>query len=101
MTTKEKAAVMLAADAGAEIESQIRQATCLQTWVTNKNPSWNWDTFNYRVKPREPRRIWVNVYGGGVGSVVTTHKTKDAAIKCQREGQSHCVEAVEFVEVVK
>ena len=55
--TKEKIAVMQAAVDGATI-----QRTCGNgIWMTAWTQSWDWDSYEYRVKP-EPLTLWVNVY---------------------------------------
>lgn len=56
-------------------------------------PAWNWAEFDYRIKPREPRRIWVNCRAGGITGA--TWETKRLA-----ELVADGAETVEFVEVV-
>lgn len=65
-TTKEKIEVMQAYIDGKEIE--IKKLTDTASWVkiisSNKNePEWDWRNFDYRIKSREPRRVWVSESG--------------------------------------
>lgn len=46
-TTKEMVEVMLAYDKGEQIEFYYRDR-----WVPCKNPSWDWQYIDYRVKPK-------------------------------------------------
>lgn len=45
MTNTEKAQVMLAADAGANIQRKAREGE----WEADSNPTWNWEEYRYRV----------------------------------------------------
>lgn len=60
-TLQEKIAVMQAAADGKEI--QFRRYSNL-TWIDTV-PEWDWYTYDYRVKPREPKVIYVNEYTTG------------------------------------
>ena len=66
-------------------------------WIDAPKPSWNWTAFDYRVKPREPRRIWVNDYPDGRESLAR-YETKEEA---QANAGDDCIAQVEFVEVMK
>lgn len=59
-TLKEKIEVMQAALDGKDIEYTPHK----DYWEIDPSPSFNWDRFNYRIKP-EPMEFWVNVYEGG------------------------------------
>ena len=61
MTLAEKIAVMQAAVRGETIECAINGR---EDWELNLSPAWNWDQFDYRVKP-QPKVIWVNEYEDG------------------------------------
>ena len=50
-----------------------------------------------RVKPAEPRRIWVNTYGNRMGFAYASREQADA----NADAGIYRVECVEFVEVVK
>ncbi len=95
MTTKQKTEVMLAADRGESIEF-ARIASGDDSWMPCKTPTWNWDSFVYRVKPREPRRIFVNEYDRGLG--VSVALTEDDA---RSNGGAARLRTIEFVEVLK
>lgn len=41
---------------GGEVESTNK---CLNTWTIVKNPSWNWDRFNYRIAQPKPKTITI------------------------------------------
>ena len=67
-------------------------------WRDAPEPSWNWSTYDYRVKPAELRRIWLNWY--------PTKKCRSSVCYDSREEAAKfaCYEAsqqIEFVEVVK
>ena len=49
-TLQEKIAVMQAAAEGKQIQSMIPDCS---NWVDTNNPSWDWSTFDYRVKPEQ------------------------------------------------
>ncbi|WP_299085973.1 hypothetical protein [uncultured Campylobacter sp.] len=53
MTTKEMIEVMQAYEKGEEIER--RSANCEEEWTFVNLPLWNWDKFEYRIKPKEKR----------------------------------------------
>jgi hypothetical protein len=55
---KVAAEVMLAYANGATAQ-QRRLGDMEAKWYTPSRPVWNWDQFEYRVKP-EPREFWVN-----------------------------------------
>lgn len=59
MNTKEMIAVMQAYDEGKTI--QVRFADYESDWGPCPKPIWNWNDFEYRIKP-EPR--YLNVYCG-------------------------------------
>lgn len=66
-TLQEKIAVMQAAADGKEI--QWMEAGTDDNWVTLSakaigTQDWNWEVFDFRVKPREPKVIYVNEYAG-------------------------------------
>ncbi len=76
---------------GSEIE-------CLQVdntrWMLVSNPQWNRDD-QYRIKPREPRRFWVNVYHNG--SIYGSYLDRtQGCINCRDGGET--IEVVEVIE---
>ena len=91
-------AVMQAAKEGKAIQSRHHPHRDIDVcWRDAPKPSWDWATFDYRVKPAEPRRVWVNVYGDCRGFA---HASREQADARARAG-NYRVECVEFVEVVK
>lgn len=90
-------AVMQAWKEGKTIQSKLR-AQGKDHWVDVAFPSWDWATFDYRVKPAEPRRVWLNWY--------PTKKCRSSVCYDSREEAASfaihdIAEQVEFVEVVK
>lgn len=58
MTIKEKIAVMSAFDRGEKVQLKpIRDDP--SGWEDATCPNFNWESFEYRIKPREPRVIYV------------------------------------------
>jgi hypothetical protein len=96
MTTEEKVEIMLAHDAGAEVESK-HVADEDKSFALDKDPYWNWWSRIYRLKPREPRRIWVNEYEDGSKFV---HLNLDDA-KAVNRAMIEQAKVTEFVEVIK
>ena len=93
-------AVMQAAKEGKAIQSRRRhpRPDIDACWRDAPEPSWNWSTFDYRVKPAELRRIWLNVYPTmGCRSSVCYDSREEAASFARHD----ITEQIEFVEVVK
>lgn len=57
-TTKEKILVMQAYEDGEEIEKNWHSQ---ESWVNDQYPSWDWGSFKYRIKPKEPEIDWSKV----------------------------------------
>ena len=90
-------AVMQAAKEGKAIQIRDRNPLSIdRCWRDMPDPSWNWGTREYRVKPAEPRRVWMNVREDVMPSVYTSRSQAD--LHAARDGRTECVE---FVEVVK
>ena len=53
--TKETIRVMDASINGMEVESKLIGT---YDWVLDKNPSWNWLNYDYRIKPTAKLRPW-------------------------------------------
>jgi hypothetical protein len=53
--TKETIRVMDASINGMEVESKLIGT---YDWVLDKNPSWNWLNYDYRIKPTAKFRPW-------------------------------------------
>ena len=91
-------AVMQAAKEGKAIQSRHRPSRDIDVcWRDAPKPSWDWATFDYRVKP-EPRRVWRNWYPdlGRWSSACYDSREKAARSSCPKDSQQ-----IEFVEVVK
>jgi hypothetical protein len=63
MTTADKIKVMQAYERGENIEFTPDKmlAPKHKCWMLSK-PKWNWQRYDYRIKPVEPKTIWVNEY---------------------------------------
>jgi hypothetical protein len=48
-------------------------------WEDVDDPLWEWFGGPYRVKPQEPKEIWVNEYEGGWGALVYNSKEEAVA----------------------
>ena len=68
--------VMRAYVDGAVIESRIRPST--GPWVAADNPQWSHLDMEYRITPKAPRDLWVNIHKDHDGTGVA-HKGKGAA----------------------
>lgn len=68
MTTKEMIEVMQAYERGEEIE--FRLADCEDRWAPTISPLWNWEKFEYRIKPKE-----------------TKFRVGDVLVRLEREGE--------------
>ena len=89
-------AVTQAFKEGKAIQSRNRSHRDIDVcWRDDPEPSWDWAAFDYRVKPAEPRRIWVNMYCNRMGFAHASREQADA------NGGDVSTECVEFVEVVK
>lgn len=52
-TLAEKIAVMQAALAGKAIQNKLKNVSNILTWGTTVCPSWNWEKYDYRVRPEK------------------------------------------------
>lgn len=67
-------------------------------WEADPKPIWNWASYDYRVKPAEPRRVWRNWYPAlGKWSYDCYDSREEAASVARNEVSQQ----IEFVEVVK
>lgn len=94
-TTAEMIAVMQAFERGEEI--QCIRLGIVDDWVKCATPpyKWNWIGYDYRIKPREPRVIWVNEYRHQQDVV---HEDEESARK-SAYGAVHI--AVKYIEVIE
>lgn len=93
-TTAEMIAVMQAFERGEKIEIRDVDEESWGNLVVA--PSWNWRHYDYRIKPREPRVIWVNEYAGA-GSAY--HDSEEFARKCAEPNATRI--AVKYIEVIE
>ena len=92
-------AVMTAAKEGKTIQSRSLSYIGIDgLWNDTRHPCWNWAHSEYRVKPAEPRRIWLNGYPTTGCRSSVCYDTREEAAKFVYKEVS---EQVEFVEVVK
>lgn len=75
---KAAAEVMLAASNGAAVQ---RRDLIRTDWLLLDKPeraSWNWDLYDYRIKP-PPARLWASLTSGGKPAYVHAEKPQQAA----------------------
>ena len=92
-------AVMQAAKEGKTIQFRVLDSSDIDVrWRDAHAPSWDWYTFDYRVKPAEPRRVWMIMYPtmGGRSYVCYNSREEAAKFACFDASQQ-----VEFVEVLE
>ena len=92
-------AVMQAAKEGKAIQRRNRHHPDTDArWIDAPKPSWDWPTFDYRIKPAEPRRVWLNWYPalGRLSSAFYDSREEAASVARHEVSQQ-----IEFVEVVK
>ena len=59
MDLKEKIAVMQHFEQGGSVQCCRAVAIYGNTWQDTTCPSWDWDNWIYRIKPKEPRSFWL------------------------------------------
>ena len=92
-------AVMQAAKEGKAIQRRHHYLQDADVhWEDTPKPVWNWTSFDYRVKPAEPRKVWLNVYPTMNCRSSVCYDSREEAANCARHD---ITEQVEFVEVVK
>ena len=93
-------AVMQAAKEGKTIQSRRRhpRPDIDACWRDAPEPSWNWSTYDYRVKP-EPRRVWLNWYP--TMNCRSLYYYYDSRAEAKSFARHEVSEQIEFVEVVK
>ena len=73
-TTQEKIAVMQAFVNGEKVQFADDRSKWLDLLALN--PSWNWDEYDYRIKPI-PVECWIRVFGDReIGSVTFSSKAE-------------------------
>ncbi|WP_440984947.1 hypothetical protein ACQHIH_16175 [Xanthomonas sontii] len=94
-TTAEMIEVMQAHERGQELEL-FMDGVWRKLYIP---PSWNWSKYDYRIKPREPRVIWINEYKDGDYIKYAVHESEDDATGMATEKVTRT--AVKFIEVVE
>ena len=91
-------AVLQAFKEGKTIQCRYR-SNGADDWVDVRGiAQWNWPTFDYRIKPAEPRRFWRNWYPAlGKWSPACFDSREEAASISRHEGSQQ----IEFVEVME
>ena len=90
-------AVMTAANEGKTI--QILYHDDIDAgWIDTTRPLWDWRTCDYRVKPAEPRRVWLNVYPTEGRRSTACFDSREEAARFARHEPSQQIEFVEVVE---
>ena len=92
-------AVMQAAKEGKTIQSRNLDHGDIDVhWIDTTSPLWDWHTCDYRIKPVEPRRIWLNWYPTMNCRSSVCYDSREEAASFARHD---ITEQIEFVEVVK
>ena len=94
-------AVMQAAKEGKAIQRRPHHYPDTDVcWKDAPEPSWDWSTFDYRVKPAEPRQVWRNWYPKleRWAPAATCYASREVAKSFAADDTA---EQIEFVEVVK
>lgn len=91
-TLQEKIAVMQAAEAGKEIEWSIKHKAI---WRLATGPCWDWLNYDFRVKPREPRKFYVNEIDGNLS--INHHETESDA---KEATMARNARVINFIEVL-
>lgn len=99
-TLQEKIAVMQAAAEGKTIQTRYHSSTA--DW-RDCSPLWDWDAYDYRVKPREPREFWINKPITTKGICCYIYDTEDSARSktISRGGYSLDFETIHVREVIQ
>jgi hypothetical protein len=96
-TTAEMIEVMQAFERGEEIQAREIFSESEDWLAVINQPSykWNLERYDYRIKPREPRVIWVNEYEHGEHAV---HDSRESAEERACNAQRVAVKYVEAIE---
>ena len=61
-STREMILVMQAYEDGSEIEYRRKNVYGLGKWGYDEPPAWDWITFDYRIKPKEKKKVKLYKY---------------------------------------
>ena len=93
-------AVMQAAKEGKAIQSRLRTHRDIdEFWSYVLAPSWDWSVFDYRVKPAEPRKVWMIMYPTMGGRSYVCYNSREEAAATRAFDQAR--QQVEIVEVLE
>lgn len=82
MTLDEQIEVMQHFAAGGEVEGAVIAVRC--TWYPLKDPNWNWDDYNYRIKETpvdDTLYEWLVKRPNGSWGVADTLRTEEEALE--------------------
>lgn len=99
MNTKEKIAVMTAFMDGlpVEVASRLSRDPDWLILQRGEEPSWNWVTLHYRIKPREPQVVFIRGSHEKILSFVGyAYTSKEAALQ-----QYQALPIRKFIEVIE
>ena len=91
-TTAGKIAVMQAFERGDACEWQYREGDG-DRWTRVEVPSWDWDGIRYRIKPKDPRTVYV---GFGANGYMMVNRSADYI-----EQYDGSLKIAKFVEVIE
>ncbi len=96
MSIQQQIDVMQMASIGKPIEFRGLSNRGSGSWISNPDPKWNWESFEYRVKP-EPREFWVNIYDRDAIDNIA-HLSKENADRAAGAARVKCILVREVIE---
>lgn len=87
MTPNEMITVLRHFETGGKVQFRIISRVPDLDWQDAVSPIWNFDEFEYRIKPK-PLELWVNLYPDGTSSPYETKKEALAAKKDYAEART-------------
>jgi hypothetical protein len=96
MNTKEKIAVMQAFDEGRAIE-HCRVVIGPQLWLDCYEPTWDWQTFEYRVK-RQPKTVTVEYWESESGNIELTREGSTSSVNRHKDDSCRLIASIELRE---
>lgn len=91
--------VMQAFKEGKAIQRRHRNRSAIEeNWRDAPEPRWDWFEFDYRVKPAEPRRVWLNLYPTMNCRSAICYDSREEAAKFAYYEVSQQIEFVEVME---
>lgn len=77
------------------VDGKTVQVSAAAGWESTPTPCWSWDICEYRIKPAEPKNIWVNEYK----NFTYLHESAEDANK--NAGPTAVRKAVHYREVIE